>query len=110
RRKRAGQGPTRQPEHAAYRKAYRNAHEKQKQQRAQQSRRRKRASGPDTVAVRNSVLEALREGVPATALYVSSRTEADDRVKESISLAADRGIAMLEAGKQDRDRLTDDAS
>ncbi|SLN00567.1 23S rRNA (guanosine(2251)-2'-O)-methyltransferase RlmB [Brevibacterium yomogidense] len=109
RRKLEGKGPTPKAEDRVYHKAFKNEHEKEKEQRARQSRRRKRESGPDTVAGRNSVVEALREGVPATALYVSSRTEADDRVKESISLAADRGIAMLEASKQDLDRLTNDA-
>ncbi len=61
------------------------------------------------VAGRNSVLEALREDVPATALYVASRIDSDDRVKEAISLAAGRGISMLEASRADLDRLTDDA-
>src|SRR5699024_3297221 len=78
-------------------------------QRRQQSNRRKKEAGKDTVAGRNAVLEALREGVPATALYVVGRPDADDRMKESVTIAADRGIVMLEASKADLDRLTDGA-
>ncbi|MBU5899466.1 hypothetical protein JVW24_20355, partial [Vibrio cholerae O1] len=43
--------------------------------------------------------------VPATALYVASRIDSDDGVKEAISLAAGRGISMLEASRADLDRL-----
>ena len=33
----------------------------------------------------------------------------DDRVKESLKLAAERGIPLLETGKPELDRMTDDA-
>jgi 23S rRNA (guanosine2251-2'-O)-methyltransferase len=55
------------------------------------------------------VLEALREGVPATALYIVGRPDVDDRLKEAVTIAGERGIVMLEASRADLDRLTDDA-
>lgn len=69
----------------------------------------RRANGevPELVTGRNPVVEALRAGVPGSALYVTSGT--DERVRESIQLAADRGIPLLETGKNELDRLTDGA-
>jgi 23S rRNA (guanosine2251-2'-O)-methyltransferase len=58
------------------------------------------------VAGRNSVVESLRAGIPATVLYVGSRVQHDDRISEAIQLAADRGIAVLEAGAAELDRHT----
>ncbi|MFI0355925.1 23S rRNA (guanosine(2251)-2'-O)-methyltransferase RlmB [Actinomadura sp. 9N407] len=67
----------------------------------------RRASGetPELVTGRNPVVEALRAGVPGSALYVT--TDTDDRVRESIQLAADRKIPLLETGRNELDRLTD---
>jgi 23S rRNA (guanosine2251-2'-O)-methyltransferase len=61
------------------------------------------------VTGRNSVVEALRAGVPAKTLYVAVRIEMDDRVRESLKLAADRGVPLMEVHKPELDRLTDDA-
>ena len=54
---------------------------------------------------RNPVLECLRAGVPATALYVALGTEADERLTESVRLAADSGISILEVPRHDLDRI-----
>jgi 23S rRNA (guanosine2251-2'-O)-methyltransferase len=62
--------------------------------------------GPEMVAGRNSVVESLRARVPAVALYVSGRAQQDERVAEAVQLAADGGIAVLEAGLPELDRLT----
>jgi 23S rRNA (guanosine2251-2'-O)-methyltransferase len=62
--------------------------------------------GPEMVAGRNSVVESLRAGIPAMALYVVGRAQEDERVAESVQLAADAGIAVLEAGLSELDRLT----
>ncbi|HEY8480873.1 MAG TPA: 23S rRNA (guanosine(2251)-2'-O)-methyltransferase RlmB [Spirillospora sp.] len=69
----------------------------------------RRADGetPELVTGRNPVVEALRAGVPGTALYVSSST--DERVREAIQIAADRNIPLLEAGRHELDRMTDGA-
>ncbi|AMC75219.1 tRNA/rRNA methyltransferase [Mycobacterium tuberculosis] len=55
---------------------------------------------------RNPVLECLRAGVPATALYVALGTEADERLTECVARAADSGIAIVELLRADLDRMT----
>lgn len=55
----------------------------------------------ETVLGRNPVLECLRTGVPATALYVALGAQADERLTESVTLAADSGIAILEVPRND---------
>ena len=63
----------------------------------------------EIIAGRNSVLEALRAEIPVKTLYVASRIDSDDRVKEAIKLAADRGLPMLETPRVELDRITDGA-
>jgi 23S rRNA (guanosine2251-2'-O)-methyltransferase len=60
----------------------------------------------ETVLGRNPVLECLRAGVPATALFVALGTEADERLTESVTRAADLGISILEVPRTDLDRMT----
>ncbi len=60
----------------------------------------------ETVLGRNPVVECLRAGVPATALYVALGAQADERLSESVTLAADSGIAILEVPRNDLDRMT----
>ena len=64
---------------------------------------------PETVVGRNPVVEALRAGVPATALYVAHGMSADDRVKEAVAAAAERDISLLEVSRPELDRLTGNA-
>ena len=64
---------------------------------------------PELVAGRNPVVESLRAGVPAVALYVAGRAQQDERVAESVRLAADAGVAVLEAGMGELDRMSDGA-
>ncbi|WP_151525426.1 23S rRNA (guanosine(2251)-2'-O)-methyltransferase RlmB [Serinicoccus kebangsaanensis] len=63
----------------------------------------------EMVTGRNSVLEALRTGVPGTALYVGTRMESDDRVRESIALATEAGVPVMESPRGELDRMTDGA-
>jgi 23S rRNA (guanosine2251-2'-O)-methyltransferase len=63
----------------------------------------------ELVLGRNPVLECLRAGVPATALYVALGTAADERVTESVQIAADSGIAILEVPRHDLDRMSNNA-
>ncbi|OBH84379.1 23S rRNA (guanosine(2251)-2'-O)-methyltransferase RlmB [Mycobacterium sp. E2989] len=75
-----------------------------------QSQSRRPAKRPtdetETVLGRNPVLECLRAGVPATALYVAVGIDADERVTESVARAADSGISILEVPRTDLDRMT----
>ena len=117
-----GKGPTPKAEDRPYHKAYKNKQlaERSEAKRASGSRTTSAAartgrSGPkgrateEVVTGRNSVVEALRAGIPAKALHVAVRIEMDDRVKESLKLAAERGIPLMETGKPELDRMTDDA-
>jgi len=65
--------------------------------------------GPETIAGRNPVVEALRARVPATALYVAERIDSDDRVREALKLAGNSGVPLMEAPRMELDRLTSGA-
>ncbi|RII13805.1 putative TrmH family tRNA/rRNA methyltransferase [Streptomyces sp. YIM 130001] len=61
----------------------------------------------EMVVGRNPVVEALREGVPAKTLYVQQFIDNDERVRELLQLAADRGgINLMEAPRAELDRMT----
>ena len=94
-----GRGPTppahMRPDHPAAKRA------------ASQPRRpARRTDETETVLGRNPVLECLRAGVPATALYIALGSEADERLTESVSRAGDLGISILEVPRADLDRMT----
>ena len=61
---------------------------------------------PELLVGRNPVVEALRSQVPSTALYVAHGIEVDDRIKEIMRTAGDRGIAILEISRAELDRMT----
>ncbi len=61
---------------------------------------------PELLVGRNPVAEALRAEIPATALYIATGLATDERVTESVSLAADRGLAIMEVSRQELDRMT----
>ncbi|MEU8139846.1 23S rRNA (guanosine(2251)-2'-O)-methyltransferase RlmB [Streptodolium elevatio] len=56
---------------------------------------------------RNSVVEALRAGIPGSALYVAQFIDSDDRVREALKLANEMSIPLLEAPRPELDRLTE---
>ncbi|MGH4020521.1 MAG: 23S rRNA (guanosine(2251)-2'-O)-methyltransferase RlmB, partial [Pseudonocardiaceae bacterium] len=72
---------------------------------AARTRRRTDSEPGETVLGRNPVLECLRAGVPATALHVALGTDTDDRLTESVRLAADLGVSILEVPRGDLDRI-----
>lgn len=55
---------------------------------------------------RNAVLEALSADVPANAVYVAIRIDADDRVRETLRTTSARGLPLLEVTKPELDRIT----
>ncbi len=69
------------------------------------ARAKDNTSDTETVTGRNSVLEALRTKIPATALYIAQRVEMDDRVKEMLAIAKNRDIPILEVTRQELDRM-----
>ena len=105
-----GKGPTPKasdrPNHKAHKFA--KAAAKSGSSRQQRPQRRTKASS-EMVAGRNSVLEALRADIPVATMYVAGRIDADDRVREALKIAGERGIPILETPRGELDRLTDDA-
>ncbi len=79
-------------------------------QQSNRSRAPKKNADAEVVSGRNSVLEALRAKIPASTLYIASRIEMDDRVKEALSLATKRGIPVLEVMRPELDRMTGENS
>ena len=102
-----GKGPTpkanARPNHKAYDPKGRD------KKRPSRPSPRKKAGSTEVVAGRNSVLEALRTDVPVSTMYVASRIDGDDRVTECLKIAAANGTPILEAPRQELDRLTDGA-
>lgn len=70
-----------------------------------QARPGKASDDTETVTGRNSVLEALRTKIPATAFYIAQRVEMDDRVKEMLAITRHREIPVLEVTRQELDRM-----
>ncbi|MGP4054497.1 23S rRNA (guanosine(2251)-2'-O)-methyltransferase RlmB [Mycobacterium sp. 4D054] len=67
--------------------------------------RHKKTDDTEIVLGRNPVLECLRAGVPATALYVALGADSDERLTEAVHIAADKGISILEVPRHDLDRI-----
>ncbi|GAA1966371.1 23S rRNA (guanosine(2251)-2'-O)-methyltransferase RlmB [Microbacterium deminutum] len=67
--------------------------------------RAKKDDDTEVVTGRNSVLEALRARIPATAFYIAQRVEMDDRVKEMLSIATHREIPVMEVTRPELDRM-----
>ncbi|PWD52446.1 23S rRNA (guanosine(2251)-2'-O)-methyltransferase RlmB [Serinibacter arcticus] len=110
-----GRGPTPKavdrPYHPAAKRAAAAARRDEKRpassRQAGRSRSSARAVGDETVYGRNSVVEALRAGVPAKTLYVLSTVEADDRVREILRLALNQGVPLIETTKVELDNLAE---
>ncbi|MBL1091956.1 23S rRNA (guanosine(2251)-2'-O)-methyltransferase RlmB [Streptomyces sp. NPDC001739] len=83
-----------------------NAKAKQAAARRPAPRRGGAKGTAELVVGRNPVVEALREGVPATTLYVQQFIDSDERVREALQLATERGLNLLEAPRPELDRMT----
>ncbi len=111
-----GKGPTPKAEDRPYHKAYRS---KQAASRSggsgprpsggDRSRTGRPGSGPEWVAGRNSVLEALEAEIPTKSAYVAEGAERDDRLRDILKIAAARSLPLLEVTRNELDRLTDGA-
>jgi 23S rRNA (guanosine2251-2'-O)-methyltransferase len=107
-----GKGPTPKAEDRPYHPAY-----KAKKAAARKStgggrggsdrpRTGRAGSGPEWVAGRNAVLEALEAEVPTNNAYVAEGAERDDRLRDILRLAAARSLPLLEVTRVELDRLT----
>jgi 23S rRNA (guanosine2251-2'-O)-methyltransferase len=100
-----GRGPTPKAKDRPHHKAHQ---QRAKQEKAQATRPRRRPASGDSewVAGRNSVVEALRAGIPVTGIYVAEGAQRDGRLREAFSLAADQGVSLLEVNGTELDRMT----
>lgn len=71
------------------------------------ARRRRETGGVEIVSGRNSVVEALRAGVPCDGVWVARSIDGDERTREILKIASDKGLPILEVTKPELDRLTD---
>ncbi|MGH8888833.1 MAG: 23S rRNA (guanosine(2251)-2'-O)-methyltransferase RlmB [Acidothermaceae bacterium] len=61
-------------------------------------------SGPEIVVGRNPVVEALRAGVPASALYIANGIDLDERTREAVKLAKGLQVPLLDADRRELDK------
>lgn len=113
-----GKGPTPRAEDREYHPAHKKkmARERYEAAKARHSGRGGAGGGrggarkgdeSELVTGRNSVLEALRARIPATALYIAAHVEMDDRMREILRLATNRQVPVLEVMRPEMDRMTD---
>lgn len=106
-----GKGPTPKAEDRVYHKAYKAKQAALKKQGSGPRPTRtvvkgRAGTGPEWVAGRNPVLEALQAGLPIKNAYVADGAERDDRLRDILKLAADRGMPFLQTTRMELDRLT----
>ncbi len=113
-----GKGPTPKAEERPYHKAYRGNRGQAAKAAGSQGRGSSNSpaartgrpgAGPEWVAGRNAVLEALQAEIPVRTAYIAEGSERDDRLREILKTAADRGIALLEVTRVQLDRMTEGA-
>ncbi len=98
---------TERPHHPAARR------ERAAKKRAESTPRRTGSSGKPRrsssgiLMGRNPVVEALRADIPATALYVQTKSDADDRWREAMRIAVAKSIPIMEIAKTELDRMTE---
>lgn len=104
-----GKGPTPRAEDRPYHKAHKAKAAGERQSARQPGRRPVKSGDAEWIAGRNAVVEALRAGVPVTALYVAEGAERDGRLREAFRSAADLGVSLLEVPRNELDRITNGA-
>jgi 23S rRNA (guanosine2251-2'-O)-methyltransferase len=104
-----GRGPTPKAQDRPNHKVYKQAHKVDRAAAARPKKRRTGSSDAEWIAGRNAVVEALREGVPVSGVYVGEGAERDGRLREAFALAAERGISLLEVTRSELDRMTSGA-
>jgi len=107
-----GRGPTPKAEDRPYHKAYTSPKAAAGRtgtaagERRGANRTGRPGSGPEWVAGRNPVLEAMQAGIPIKTAYVSEGAERDDRLRDILKLAADTRTPLLEVTRDQLDKMT----
>ncbi|WP_300404058.1 23S rRNA (guanosine(2251)-2'-O)-methyltransferase RlmB [Nocardioides sp.] len=102
-----GKGPTPKAKDRPYHQAHKADQAARKKAAAAKPRRK--GTDSEWIAGRNSVVEALREGVPITSVYVAEGADRDSRLREAFKLAQDKGLSLLEVTKNELDKMTSGA-
>jgi 23S rRNA (guanosine2251-2'-O)-methyltransferase len=102
-----GKGPTPKAKDRPYHQAHKADQAARKKAAAGKPRRK--GTDSEWIAGRNSVVEALREGVPITSVYVAEGADRDSRLREAFKLAQDKGLSLLEVTKNELDKMTSGA-
>lgn len=105
-----GKGPTPKAEERTKHPAARRARAAEKRAAKSGPSSRGRKDGREVLVGRNPVVEALRAGVPASALYVQQYVDTDDRVREALTTAADQGMPLMEVTRLELDRMSGGAA
>lgn len=104
-----GKGPTPKAKDRPYHKAHKDAKRSERSGRTETTRPKRRttkSTEAEWVAGRNSVVEALRAGIPITSVYVAEGAERDGRLREAFKIAAEQGYSMMEVTRGEMDRMT----
>ena len=102
-----GKGPTPKAKDRPYHKAHKKAQGGEGAPPAARVAPMGKGGGDhEWIAGRNSVVEALRAELPVTSVYVAEGAERDGRLREVFSIAADKGISLLEVPRVELDRMT----
>ncbi len=105
-----GKGPTPKAKNREGHVAYKRRQQTQKspgpRNRSQSTHKR---TDSEWIAGRNSVVEALRAGLPVSTVYVAEGAERDGRLREVFRIVAERGVSLLEVPRNEMDRLTQGA-
>jgi 23S rRNA (guanosine2251-2'-O)-methyltransferase len=100
-----GKGPTPKAEDRPYHKAYRVKQERQRKQ-SGRPKRPTNSGGPEWIAGRNPVLEALLADLPIQTMYITDGAKRDEQLREILDLASERGTRTLQATRSELDRMT----
>ena len=107
-----GKGPTPEGHRPALPQgpqAAKNAREKATSARSASRRGARAAATTSGSPVATRCVEALRAELPVTAVYVAEGAERDGRLREVFSIAADKGLSLLEVPRVELDRMTSGA-
>lgn len=105
----AGKGPTPKAEDRVYHAAYRKKQALNRRT-AHRKPQHKKTFTDEVVAGRNPVVEALRAKLPAAKIHLLGNPEVDDRITDTLKMAAERGIQVLETSRSELDSITGGAN
>lgn len=105
-----GKGPTPRaedrPNHKAYKAKQAAARSQAARPRVARERTGRPGAGPEWVAGRNPVLEALQAGIPVVTAYVADGAERDSRLRDILQHCADHSVPTIQSTRVELDRLT----